>query len=50
MTKLIVLLLLQSGFTPLIVAAMEGHTDTIKELLSSGATVDLADQVNAWFF
>ena len=45
---LIVFLLQQDRITPLIVAAKEGHTDTVKELLSSGATVDLADQVSAW--
>ena len=45
---LIVLLLLQYGDTPLIVAAMGGHTDAVKELLSSGATVDLVGQVSAW--
>ena len=40
--------LLQYGNTSLIEAASEGHTDTVKELLSSGATVDLADCVSAW--
>ena len=28
------------------VAASEGHTDCIRELLSSGAVVDLADKVS----
>ena len=45
---LIVLLLLQDGNTPLVKAARGGHTNTVKELLSSGATVDLAGQVSAW--
>ena len=36
---------LQDENTPLIEAAKEGHIDTVKELLSSGATVDLADHV-----
>ncbi len=27
-------------------AAREGHTDCVKELLSSGAVVDLADKVS----
>ena len=26
-------------------AASEGHTDSVRELLSSGAVVDLADEV-----
>ena len=43
----IVLLLLQKGTTPLIEAAMRGYTDTVKELLSLGASVDLADWVSA---
>ena len=39
--------LLQDGIdTPLIMAASEGHTDCIRELLSSGAVVDLADKVS----
>ena len=29
-------------------AAERGHTDTVKELLSSGATVDQCNQVGAW--
>ena len=41
---------LQYGDTPLIEAAIGGHTDTVKELLSSGATVDLADGVSAWIW
>ena len=45
--KLRSLVLLQDGNTPLIEAAKEGHTDTVKRLISSGATVDLADKVNA---
>ena len=40
------LLLIQTGDTPLIVAAIGHHTDTVKELLSTGATVDLANQVS----
>ncbi len=39
-------LLLQNGMTPLMKAASEGHTDCIRELLSSGAVVDLADKVS----
>ena len=39
---------LQYGDTPLIKAAIGGHADTVKELLSSGATVNLADKVSAW--
>ena len=38
--------LLQDGKTPLMKAASEGHTDCIRELLSSGAVVDLADKVS----
>ena len=38
---------LQGQNTPLIVAAKKGQTDTVKELLSSGATVDLANKVSA---
>ena len=47
---MIVLLLLQNGSTPLIEAAEGGYTDTVKELLSSGATVDLPGWVSAWKF
>ncbi len=39
-------LLLQYGTTALIVAAMGGHIDCIRELLSSGAVVDLANKVS----
>ena len=46
--SVIVFLLQQDGITPLIIAANGDHTGTVKELLSSGATVDLADQVSAW--
>ena len=42
-----VLLLLQGMTTPLIEAAKGGHTDTVKELLSLGGTVDLTDWVSA---
>ena len=28
------------------VAALGGHTDSVRELLSSGAVVDLADEVS----
>ena len=45
---LTVLLLLQAGDTPLIGAARGGHTDTVKQLLSSRATIDLANHVSAW--
>ena len=45
---LIVSLSLQDGVTPLIAAAIDGHTDTVRELLSSGATVDKTDRVSAW--
>ena len=41
--------LLQGQNTPLILAAKKGQTDTVKELISSGATVDVADQVSAWY-
>ncbi len=36
----------QDGRTPLHVAAEYGYYDTVKVLLSSGATVDLADKVS----
>ena len=45
---LIVLFHQQTGNTPLIMAAKGGHTDAVKELLSSGATVDLANEASAW--
>ena len=41
---------LQTGNTPLIEAAIRGHADTVKELLSSGATVDLANKVGVWIW
>ncbi|XP_064385342.1 uncharacterized protein LOC135334183 isoform X2 [Halichondria panicea] len=37
----------KDGYTPLMWAAMGGHTDTVRGLLSSGAVVDLADK-NGW--
>ncbi len=47
LSKYCMLSLLQSKwYTPLLRAASEGHTDCVKELLSSGATVDLADEVS----
>ncbi len=30
-------------------AASAGHTDCVKELLSSGAVVDLANKVSIWY-
>ncbi len=38
--------LLQVGITPLMVAALHDNTDCIRELLSSGAVVDLANKVS----
>ncbi len=47
LSKVIIMLsLLQNGWTPLMMAANGGHTDCVKELLSSGAVVDLADKVS----
>ena len=47
LSKVIIMLsLLQYGRTPLIMAAREGHTDSVIQLLSSGAVVDLADEVS----
>ena len=46
--NVIVLLILQDKTTPLIVAVRNGHTNTFKELLSSGAIVNLADKVSTW--
>lgn len=36
--------------TALILAAREGHAAVVKELLSSGASVDLANKVSTWKF
>ncbi len=38
--------LLQDGNTPLMWAAFFGHEDTVKELLSSGASVHRTNKVN----
>ncbi len=37
--------LLQNGDTPLMWAAYQGHEDTVKELLSSGASVHCTNKV-----
>ena len=47
---LIIVFFLQYGDTPLIKAAIGDHADTVKELLSSGATVDLANKVSVWIW
>ncbi len=46
LSKVTVCSLLQDGYTPLMWAAMGGHTDTVRGLLPSGAVVDLADKVS----
>ncbi len=37
---------MKSGRTPLSMAANGGHTDCVRELLTCGAVVDLADKVS----
>ena len=37
---------LQDGYTPLIIASQEGHTDVVEVLLNHGAEVDLPQKVS----
>ena len=36
----------QAGYTPIISAALYGHCDTVRDLLSLGAHVDAQDDVS----
>ena len=45
-TLLALTISLQYGDTALIIAARDGHTDIVRELLSSGANVDQFDNVS----
>ena len=42
--------LLQDGYTPLMWAAYDGHEDTVKELLSSGASPLCTNNVSTCTF